>query len=159
MALGTKFKDGKDTGVPAIVVYVSRKVAAEYLFAEHLIPIDIEGVPTDVVEFAPTTWKAGKTAVSEKHPLEQKRLLGVPKPPKVIMSSITAGNPAQSIEVDWLTFFSAIQNQANCGSCVAFGDIGVWEAVYRIVANNPADPIKLSEAAKECPWQTYAEKA
>ena len=71
VALANKFKGGKDTGIQAIVVYVKKKVPAAELAAEHLIPPDIEGVPTDVVELAPTTWQAGKTSISQLHPEEQ----------------------------------------------------------------------------------------
>lgn len=57
LAVATKFKNGQDTGIKAIVVYVTKKVSEAELTAEHLIPQELEGVPTDVVEFAPTTWK------------------------------------------------------------------------------------------------------
>ena len=54
VALHTKIKDWKDTGTPAIVVYVTKKVAVVELTAEHLIPPEIEGVPTDVIELPST---------------------------------------------------------------------------------------------------------
>ncbi len=144
--LGTKFKDGKDTGVPALVVYVSKKVAAAELAAEHLIPKEIEGVATDVVELAPTTWQAGPTSVSQLYPELQVRRLGLKERPlpKARLGALKPKAPSGASE--WTKYLSPIQDQGNCSSCVAFGIIGVWEGCIRIKENNPSDPIKLSEA-------------
>lgn len=145
IALGTKFKDGKDTGVPAIVIYVSKKVDKAALAAEHIIPKEIEGIVTDVVEMAPTTWKAGKTVISQLHPEEQRRLLGYNGKP-----AMTQNSKATSTEItfspvsDLRKWASSVRNQGNCGSCVGNGSIGVIEGKYRVQVNNPVDPIKLS---------------
>jgi C1A family cysteine protease len=142
--VGTKFKDGKDTGVKSIVIYVSKKQPVAELAPEHIIPSEIEGIPTDVVELAPTTWKAGKTGISELSPEEQLKKLGaiVERNPKVMVS---APPKLTGLEADWLSYCSKIQSQANCGACVEFGCIGIWEAAYRIAENNPADSLKLAE--------------
>jgi len=47
---GTKIVKGIDTGETAIVVGVCRKVALRQLLPKDLIPLNIEGVKTDVVE-------------------------------------------------------------------------------------------------------------
>lgn len=46
---------------------------------------------------------------------------------------------------DWRSYCSPIQDQGSCGSCTAFGTIGVWEPAVRIFETDPTDPIKLSE--------------
>jgi len=46
---------------------------------------------------------------------------------------------------DFRNWCSPIQDQAQCGSCTAFGTIGIWEAIIRIAENNVTDAIKLSE--------------
>lgn len=145
--VATKFKDGIDTKVPAIVVYVKKKVAAAELSPEHLVPKEIEGVITDVVELAPATWQADKTTVSQLNPERQKRLLGVQeKPiPKVAASThLTLKTPSGAS--DLIKWASAIQDQLNCGSCTAFGSIGVGEAAFRIKYNDMNACPKLSES-------------
>ncbi len=44
--------------------------------------------------------------------------------------------------VNWMT---PIRNQGGCGSCVAFGTMGAFEAMLRIYANNPNWNLDLSE--------------
>ena len=145
VALGTKFKGGKDTGVPAIVVYVSRKVPASILFKEHWIPSDIEGVPTDVVELAPTTWKAGKTGISQLHPEEQRRKLGAKLLPKAVRA-VRAEIKQTGLESSWKAYASPVRNQAGCGCCVGEGSIGHTEVQFRIAMADPTNPLRLSVA-------------
>jgi hypothetical protein len=146
VGLGKKFTAGRDTGIEAIVVFVVRKVAATDLAAEHLIPPLIEGVPTDVIELRPDGWTAGNTVLSRMHPDEVKRRMGLrDKPsPKAIRLTRPAKTPSGA--ANWTAWASLIQDQMNCGCCVAHGNIGVWEACIRILRKNPNDPIKLSEA-------------
>jgi hypothetical protein len=147
VALGNKITKGVDTGVPAIVVYVSKKLPAGQLAAGHLIPPALENVPTDVVELAPKTWQAGKTTVSQLHPEDQRRLLGIrDRPAPKAIRRIHPEVGTASGHSNWIPWASPVQNQANCGSCTSFGNIGIWEIVIRIKRNNQADPIKLSEA-------------
>ena len=59
--VGNKFKNGEDTGIKAIVVYVKHKQPCAELPASECIPTEIEGVPTDVQELNPTGWVADRT--------------------------------------------------------------------------------------------------
>lgn len=145
-AVGIKFKNGEDTQIPAIVVYVSKKLPEIELAAEHVIPKELEGIPTDVVELAPTTWTAGKTSVSQLHPEEQRKRLGV-------IPELTLGQTKKTLTIksplvpsgqsDWTAYANPIQNQKSCGSCVAFDITGVWEALINIAKGKL---IKLSES-------------
>jgi len=47
---------------------------------------------------------------------------------------------------DWRSHCSPIRDQGDCGSCTAFGTIGAWEALIRIVESNPYLDIDLSES-------------
>ena len=145
--VGTKFKDGKDTGVKAIVVYVKHKFPAVELSESELIPPDIEGVPTDVIELSPKGWVADRTSISELHPADQLHRLGLrPSPPKERMPAPVHTTQTPSGASDLTPFDSPPQNQANCGACPAFGWTGTWECKLRKVANNPKLACKLSEA-------------
>ncbi|MGB9660429.1 MAG: hypothetical protein ACPL5F_00235 [Moorellaceae bacterium] len=59
---GYKTRRGQPTGVPAIIIYVSRKVPAKQLKFHQRIPPTIEGAPTDVVE-------AGEIRILKERPL------------------------------------------------------------------------------------------
>ncbi len=50
VGIGTQKRQGKDTGVPALVVMVGKKIPRGQLSAEDLIPTEIDGVPVDVQE-------------------------------------------------------------------------------------------------------------
>ena len=75
VSIGTKIVDGVDTGEPCIVVYVSRKLRAELLELGELVPSEVDGVCTDVVELA-ADYELGDTGVSRKPPEVQRRLAG-----------------------------------------------------------------------------------
>ncbi|MBE3580884.1 MAG: hypothetical protein IMW96_04510 [Thermoanaerobacteraceae bacterium] len=47
---GYKTRGGRPTPIPAIVVYVTRKVPLRHLAPHQRIPPRLEGIPTDVVE-------------------------------------------------------------------------------------------------------------
>ena len=146
--LSTKWKGGKDTGVRSITFYVQKKLPESQLPTEHIIPKTIEGVPTDVLELNPAGWIAGKTAISELPPdLQIKRMGLIPKPPASPKPRVARSIKTPSGYSDFIKWMSPIQDQGNCGCCTDEGTIGVWEADIRIAENNPADPIKLSEAA------------
>jgi hypothetical protein len=72
--IGTKIKDGADTGIPCITVIVSEKIEESLLALEEIIPKFIECFPTDVIELKPDTWVAGKTKTSELTPEIQRRI-------------------------------------------------------------------------------------
>jgi hypothetical protein len=146
VGISTKWKDGKDTGVPSITIYVVQKVHESQLTPEHVVPKDIEGVPTDVVELRSDTWTPGETEISKLSPAEQRKRLGLttrPVFPKVVMIRKYKAPSGEAEQTRWA---SPVQNQANCGSCTAFGNTGVGEACIRIAENNMNDPVKLSEA-------------
>ncbi len=69
----TKFVDGKDTGEPSLAVFVLKKKPMTKLKPDEVIPSNIEGIRTDVVELAPKTWKIGETGISMLSPEEQRR--------------------------------------------------------------------------------------
>lgn len=146
VGIGKKFTGGQDTGVQAIVVFVAEKLESHRLSAEHLIPPLIEGVPTDVIELKPEGWTAGPTVMSLMHPDDVKKRLGLREKPSPKAVRMTRMPKAPSGAANWAAWASAIQDQMNCGCCVAHGNVGVWEACIRILRKNQADPIKLSES-------------
>lgn len=77
VAISNKFVEGKDTGQKSITIYVKKKVPKELLAAKDIIPAEVEGIPTDVIEIDPKTWVAGETSISRLSPKEQRRRLGV----------------------------------------------------------------------------------
>jgi hypothetical protein len=141
-AVGTKVKNGEDTKIPAIVVYVSKKLPEVELAAEHIIPKELEGIPTDIVEFAPETWTAGKTSISQLPPEEQHKRLGATIVPRQELKK-TISTTQSSGQSDWTTYANPIQDQKSCGSCVAFDITGVWEALINIASGQL---LKLSES-------------
>ena len=144
--IGTKIKDGVDTKVPAIVIYVKHKQPCAEMSESECIPPEIEGVPTDVQELNPKGWVADRTSISELHPAEQQHRLGLkPVPPRLTLPA-PKSLKAPSGASDWTKFASDIQNQLSCGCCASFGTTGTWETKIRLVANNPALACKLSEA-------------
>ena len=148
LGMSTKKEGGRETGKSSITVYVKKKVPLTDLKTEETVPLFIEGVPTDVVEVAPTTWVADKTSVSELHPEIQRRLLGLKgkplsKPsPRRFSASAKVPSGASAL-TKWA---SPVQDQKNCGSCTAHGNIGVGEGVIRIAANDYNACPKLSES-------------
>ncbi|RLI87756.1 MAG: hypothetical protein DRP01_01105 [Archaeoglobales archaeon] len=72
----TKVKNGRDTGEPCITVFVARKVKASELRPDELIPPEIDGKKTDVVELAPEDFEIGETKVGKLPPSVQKRIAG-----------------------------------------------------------------------------------
>ena len=75
--IGNKVKNGVDTGVKSIIVYVAKKQPCVEMAPSECLPTEIEGVPVDVQEINPPagTWVAGKTPISELHPLDQKNMI------------------------------------------------------------------------------------
>ena len=50
VGVGYKVVGGEKTEIPCVMVFVRRKVAAESLSADQMVPAQVEGVATDVVE-------------------------------------------------------------------------------------------------------------
>jgi len=76
LAVSTKFVDGEDTGRECITAYVSEKIPRNLLAPEEIIPSEIEGVPTDVVELGAKDYELGDTEVSRRPPRAQRRIAG-----------------------------------------------------------------------------------
>jgi hypothetical protein len=74
VAIGTKFRNGKDTGIPAIVLYVSKKKPCNMLTLGELIPVMVEDIDTDVVELSSDDYVLGDTDPSKLSPEIQKRI-------------------------------------------------------------------------------------
>ena len=53
VGVGYKVVGGETTDIPCVIVFVQKKVEAESLSAEQMVPADIQGVPTDVIESGP----------------------------------------------------------------------------------------------------------
>ena len=56
VGIGRKIVDGKETELLAIRVYVRKKVPQELLDKGQLVPPEVEGVPTDVIETGDTSF-------------------------------------------------------------------------------------------------------
>lgn len=112
---------------------------------------------------ASVDWSAGITSVSELSADEKKRRLGyVPGPlePSLVdrvqsakatySAAALAGAPALAAfdlrNVGGKNFITAIKDQADCGSCVAFGAVATVEGTLRRARNNPNLVVDLSEA-------------
>lgn len=50
VGVGEKIKNGKGTGIPSIRVYVKKKIPKGSLPKDQVIPDEINGIPTDVIE-------------------------------------------------------------------------------------------------------------
>jgi len=72
----TKIKQGRDTGIPCITVFVKKKVKASRLRRDELIPEEINGIPTDVIELSSRDFEIGETRVGKLPPHIQKRIAG-----------------------------------------------------------------------------------
>ena len=107
-------------------------------------------------------WEADQTPISALSDSDMLMRLGAEPPPgqagltereqRAAQSSSgvypSAGEPSA---VDWRSvdgndYLGAVRDQANCGSCVAFGSIGAIEGSTRVAAKNPTKTVDLSEA-------------
>ncbi len=103
------------------------------------------------------TWQAGETSLSALSPEEQQYRLGLTLIPEemdrlraafAIRAAVAATFPPawdwrDVSGVDWTT---AIRDQKACGSCVAFGTVGVMEAMLKRHENDATLQPDLSEA-------------
>jgi hypothetical protein len=62
VGVGYKFVGGERTDIPCVIVFVRQKVAPESLSAEEMVPVQIEGVATDVIESGPIFAQQANTA-------------------------------------------------------------------------------------------------
>jgi len=72
--ISTKITDGVDTGEPVMTFYVVKKLPKSELMKVNIIPKEIEGMKTDVVELSTDDYVLGDTGVSKKDPAVQLRL-------------------------------------------------------------------------------------
>jgi len=77
-AIATKWKDGKDTGIVSIVLYVFEKKDLKTLKKEGITPApkSVEDIPVDVIEFSTPDFKLGDTAPSRLPPKIQRKIAG-----------------------------------------------------------------------------------
>lgn len=139
VSVANKIKDGKDTGIPAVVVFVRKKRPVGEIPPTQILPHQLENTPIDVIELAPSTWKPGKTSMNTVHPEVQRRLAGgvIPRKRRKLYGERVTSKSI-FVEVDYLDKATPVQNQGNCGFCTCFGSTAVWEAVL-------GDGTKLSE--------------
>jgi len=64
------------------------------------------------------------------------------RPMRIALGLPTYVDWTQSSGYNWMT---SVKNQLSCGSCVAFGTIGAFEAMIRIQANDPSWSMDISE--------------
>ena len=76
VATASKWIDGKDTGIPSIVVYVAKKKSLRALKKVDRVPSEVDGVPVDVIELSSPDFKLGDTATSRLSPGVQRRIAG-----------------------------------------------------------------------------------
>jgi len=62
VGVGYKFVGGEKTDTPCVIVFVRQKVAPESLSADEMVPAQIEGVSTDVIESGPIYAQQSNTA-------------------------------------------------------------------------------------------------
>lgn len=121
-------------------------------------PGPLAPLPTPTPFPRPQTWIAGETSVSRLSENDRRQRLGVPlevlewerlqasraSARTGVLYSYPSTKDWRSIDgQDWTT---AIRDQGNCGSCVAFGTVGAIESRLEIVHNNPGLSPDLSEA-------------
>jgi len=113
VTVGEKWIGGVNTHRPAITVFVEKKLPLSEIPAGQAIPATVDNVPTDVIELSPKTWTAGRTSMSELHPEDRKRRLGlIPENPPLLRAVKPVPGPA-SFNVDWRAWASLIQDQGN----------------------------------------------
>jgi C1A family cysteine protease len=102
-------------------------------------------------------WDAGPTSLSGMPPEEQERRLGLQLVPEemerlaTMMADMTPFAAEFPPAWDWRNVNGAnwttpIRDQKSCGSCVAFGTVGVLEAMHKRHEDNAALQTDLSEA-------------
>ncbi len=101
-------------------------------------------------------WTAVPTSNAGDSLLRARARTGAVPPPGYAPTRVSpkrAAAPAQGLpsKVDWRAvngqnYVTAVRDQGACGSCVAFGTLGVVESMARIESKKPKLPIDLSES-------------
>ena len=98
-------------------------------------------------------WEAGDNPISRLSGEQRFLRLGVPLPPPDQLARMTA--PAHSAaapikfdlrNVGGKNYITGVRDQANCGSCVAFGCVATVEGSIAFQTNHPNPTMHLSEA-------------
>jgi C1A family cysteine protease len=97
--------------------------------AERVLRLGVEAPPGEMdLNAAAMAFESGQIAAV---PLAA----SVGAPPKVDLRSLNGND-----------YTTPVKNQGNCGSCVAFGTVGVMETTYKRKSNQPTLPADFSEA-------------
>lgn len=72
LGLGIKWKDGRPTGVPALVILVTRKRAKHMLNKKDLVPKKLHGLPTDVLSVGYPRAGVGPLPSADDRPLSKR---------------------------------------------------------------------------------------
>jgi hypothetical protein len=94
VGIGPKVTNGQRTGVPSIIVFLTRKLPSAEIRAEHVVPAEIDGVQTDVMEMGvPRLLANGGTSgpVVVNEPRPRPLCGGVAITPKNVTSHGTLG--------------------------------------------------------------------
>jgi len=81
VGVGRKIKDGKVTRQKCVRIYVVRKMMPGVLSKKALIPPEIDGIPTDVIESSPAYLAAGQCSANKQ------------RQQRPIIAGISAGHP------------------------------------------------------------------
>ncbi len=123
------------------------------------------------VEESPYDWVAGETPLTRLSERERKLRLGVAMPSESDLARMARDGAAVSEaalrvsrdnttlptafnlhDVDGRSYVAGVRDQGACGSCVAFGSVGVLEGTARWMRRTPGLPVDLSEAHLYYGW-------
>lgn len=127
-------------------------------------PLDLEGLRS-ALDQQGAPWQMAYTSMTALTEEERVLRLGVPPTPGLpidqLESEVGAAAAAASEQtagavgapasfdlrnVNGANFTTAVRDQMNCGSCVAFGVVATMEGTARYTSGQPALPVDLSEA-------------
>ena len=110
-----------------------------------------------LLEAAEARWQAADTPVSVLADVDKRRRLGADFLRTMARRGASAEAHARAAvagyppDFDWRNkggqdYVTAVEDQGNCGSCVAFGTVATVEATLQVQQNDPTAGIDLSEA-------------
>lgn len=102
-----------------------------------------------VIEETGAKWKAGRTCISDLGPEERRLLCGL-NLPESLHTDVSLPLAVFDSVWDWRNhnghnWMTPIRDQGPCGSCWAFGALGVLEPMIKIFWNDPDFSVDLSE--------------
>jgi len=128
--------------------------------------IDVKGLAKAITAQG-ASWLAGETSMTALSDAERKARLGFvpppgapsldevdqalrsgyrPKEPFVAAAAVGAPSAYDLRNVGGRNFVTPVRDQGGCGSCVAFGTVAVLESTLRVMTNDAALDVDLSEA-------------